>query len=110
MTEYEVVITDPAVEDVVDIVRYIQILTQSDDVADEYMMGILGVVKSLKKMPNRFQIVDDPELSEMSIRYAYYKNYTIVYSVLEIDFKVEVYRVLYSGSDLKSRILGRDPK
>ena len=110
MMEYDVVLTDPAVEDIIDIVRYIQILTRSNDTADEYMMGILGEVKSLKEMPNRFQIVGDPELSEMGIRYAYYKNYTIVYSVLEIDVKVEVYRVLYSGSDLKSKILGRDPQ
>ena len=106
MTKYEVVVTDPAIEDIVDIVGYIQKLTQSNDMADEYMMGILGVIKSLEDMPNRFQIVDDPDLSELGIRYTYYKNYTISYSVIEIDAKVEVYRVLYSGSDVKNRVLG----
>lgn len=106
MTKYEVVVTDPAIEDIVDIVGYIQKLTQSNDTADEYMMGILGVIKSLEDMPNRFQIVDDPDLSELGIRYTYYKNYTISYSVIEIDAKVEVYRVLYSGSDVKNRVLG----
>ncbi len=70
------------------------------------MMGILGVIKSLKEMLNRFQIVDDPDLPVLSIRYAYYKNYTISYSVSEMDAKVEVYRVLYSGSDVKNGILG----
>ena len=106
MTKYEVVVTDPAVEDIVNIVGYIQELTKSDGTADEYMMGILGVIKSLEEMPNRFQIVDDPNLSKLGIRYTYYKNYTISYSVIEIDTKVEVYRVLYSGSDVKNRLLG----
>ena len=106
MTKYEVVVTDPAIEDIVNIVGYIQKLTKSDDTADEYMMGILGVIKSLEEMPNRFQIVDDSDLSQLGIRYTYYKNYTISYSVIEIDTKVEVYRVLYSGSDMKNRMLG----
>ena len=81
MTKYEVVVTDPAVEDMIDIVGYFQKLTESDGTADEYMMGILGVIKSLEKMPNRFQIVDDPDLFRLDVRYAYYKNYIISYSV-----------------------------
>ena len=105
MTKYEVVVTDTAVEDMIDIVGYIQKLTESDGTADEYMK-ILGVIKSLEKMPNRFQIVDDPDLFRLGVRYSYYKNYIISYSVIEIDAKVEVYRVFYSGSDIKNRILG----
>jgi len=65
MTTYEVVVTDPAIEDIVDIVGYIQKLTKSNNTADEYMMGILNVIKSLEEMPNKFQIVDDPDLSEL---------------------------------------------
>ena len=106
MTTYEVVVTDPAIEDIVDIVGYIQKLTKSNNTADEYMMGILNVIKSLEEMPNKFQIVDDPDLSELSVRYAYFKNYTISYSVLESKTKIEVYRVLYSGSDVKNKLLG----
>ena len=106
MIRYKVDMTDPAVDDIVDIVGYIQKLTQSNDTADEYMMGLLGVIKSLEEMPNKFQIVDDSDLSQLGIRYTYYKNYSIPYSVIEIDTKVEVYRVLYSGSDVKNRMLG----
>ena len=106
MTRYKVIVTDPAVEDIVDIVGYIQKLTQSNDAADKYMMGILGVIKSLEEMPSRFQIVDDPVLSQLGIRYTYYKNYTISYSVIEIEAKVEVYRILYSGSDVMNKVLG----
>ncbi len=71
MMKYEVVVTNPAVEDMIDIVGYIQKLTESDGTADEYMMGILGVIKSLEKMPNRFQIVDDPDLFRLGVRYAW---------------------------------------
>lgn len=35
MMKYEVVVTDPAVEDMIDIVGYIQKLTESDGTADE---------------------------------------------------------------------------
>ncbi|MBR1452695.1 MAG: type II toxin-antitoxin system RelE/ParE family toxin [Candidatus Methanomethylophilaceae archaeon] len=106
MTKYEVVVTDPAVEDIVDIVGYLQRLTKSNDTADQYMMGILDIIKSLEEMPSRFQIVDNPDLAELGVRYTFYKNYTISYSVIEIDARVEVYRVLYSGSDVESRVLG----
>ncbi|MBQ7978893.1 MAG: hypothetical protein IJ248_03985 [Candidatus Methanomethylophilaceae archaeon] len=46
MTKYDVVVTDPAVEDIVDIVGYLQRLTKSNDTADQYMMGILDIIKS----------------------------------------------------------------
>jgi len=77
MTKYEVVVTDPAVEDIVDIVGYLQRLTKSNDTADQYMMGILDIIKSLEEMPSRFQIVDNPDLAELGVRYTFYKNYTI---------------------------------
>ncbi len=70
------------------------------------MMGILNVIKPLEEIPNKYQTVDDPDLSELVVRYAYCKNYTISYSVPEADTKVEVYRVLYSGSDVKNKLLG----
>jgi len=105
---YEIVVTDPAVEDMVDIIGYIQELTQSNEIANAYMTGMLNTIKSLEEMPNRFQIVDDPELSQLGIRYAHYKNYIIAYSVAEASAKVEVYRILYSGSDIRSRILEND--
>jgi len=63
MTKYEVVVTVPAVEDIVDIVGYLQRLTKSNDTADQYMMGILDIIKSLEEMPSRFQIVDNPDLA-----------------------------------------------
>ena len=52
MTKYEVAVTDPAVEDIVDIVGYLQRLTKSNDTADQYMMGILDIIKSLEEMPS----------------------------------------------------------
>ena len=106
MTKYIIEITDPAIRDILEIVDYIRNITQSKDVAEEYMSGFFETITSLEEMPKRFRIVNDPELSKMDIRYTFFKNYTIVYSVLDSDVKVEVYRVLYSSSDLKTRIMG----
>ncbi len=106
MTKYIIEITEPAIKDILEIVDYIRNITQSKDVAEEYMSGFFETIKSLEEMPKRFRIVNDPKLSKMDIRYTFFKNYTIVYSVLDSDVKVEVYRVLYSSSDLKTRIMG----
>lgn len=43
---YDVVITDPAIDDVIEIVGYIRELTGSDDISDGYMMDILQTAKS----------------------------------------------------------------
>jgi len=104
---YEVVITDPAIDDVIKIVSYIRDLTDSDDILDEYMIGILQTAKSLDSMPYRFQVSDEPVLAELEVRMAPYKDYVIAYGIDESTSSVFVYRVLYSKSDLKERFFDK---
>lgn len=104
---YEVVITDPAIDDVIEIVSYIKELTGSDNISNEYMMGILQTAKSLATMPYRFQISDEPLLAELGVRMVPYKDYLIAYGIDESTSTVFAYRVLYSKSDIKERFFDK---
>ena len=75
MTKYIIEITEPAIKDILEIVDYIRNITQSKDVAEEYMSGFFfETIKSLEEMPKRVRIVNDPKLSKMGIRYTFSKT------------------------------------
>jgi len=80
---YDVVITDPASDDVIEIVGYIKELTGSDDIADEYVMGILQTAKSLATMPFRFQISEELAMAGLDVRTAPFKDYLLAYGIDE---------------------------
>ena len=103
---YNVVITDPAIGDIIEIADYIKKLTGNDDISDEYLTGILQTAKTLNEMPYRFRISDEPALAELGVRMIPYKEYLIAYGIEEDASAVIVYRVLYSRSDIRKRFFG----
>ncbi|MBQ7700915.1 MAG: type II toxin-antitoxin system RelE/ParE family toxin [Candidatus Methanomethylophilaceae archaeon] len=102
---YRISISGPAVADIKETVGYIANEMKNPKAADEHLRGFMDTIRSLEEMPKRYQLSDDSELRELGIRFVSFRNFLIAYSVIDDENVVEVYRILYSRSDLKQKLI-----
>lgn len=99
MKGYEVLLTEPAAEDLEDIARYISIELKDSVAALKLIQKIRKAVMSLVQMPTRNRLVADERLAEQGIRKLAVDNYLLFYVISEKDQTVTVVRILYGRRD-----------
>jgi len=104
MKQYKVLMTEPAVEDLQLIARYIADELLEPAIAKKLVGKIKEAVMSLAKLPARHSMVTDERLSAQGIRKLLVENYIVFYVTSERDGAVTVLRILYGRRDWEQLI------
>ena len=99
MDIYKVNITEPAENDLRDIVRYISSQLNAPLAALNMMRAIRKSIAKLKTAPLIHPIVRDDRLSILGYRFLVIKNYVVFYIVIEKEKTVSIDRILYGRRD-----------
>ena len=99
MVKYRVDVSEPAEEDLRDIVRYISGYLSAPMTATRMMETIEKALLQLSDMPYGFPVVRDDRLAGMGYRHVNVKNYIVFYTVDEPKKVVDVERILYARRD-----------
>ena len=108
MKRYVVSVMPSANRDIAEIIRYISDDLSNKTVASEHLRMYGESLKLLKQMPTRNLVSSMPTLSSRGIRLLHFGNYALAYKVFDEKSLVEVYGVLYSGSDINGRFSEND--
>ena len=103
MDKYEVKITDEALADMEKIYEYIATQLLAPENAMGQYNRIADAILKLNVMPERFRVMDSEPEHSMGLRRMLVDNFSVFY-VVQGD-KVIVTNVLYSASDIESRLL-----
>jgi plasmid stabilization system protein ParE len=99
MKQYRVDVSEPAENDLYDIVRYIASQFSAPVTALNMMELLEEAMAGLSEMPQRFPLVNDDRLSQMGYRKLAVKNYIVFFSIDEKNSVVDVERILYARRD-----------
>jgi addiction module RelE/StbE family toxin len=99
MKKYSVHISEPAKQDIIDIVRYISAELNSSQAAIELLDTLDIGTKSLDTNPKRNAFVRDERLAAKGYRALFIKNYIVFYKVDEKAKNVDIIRILYGRRD-----------
>ena len=99
MAEYSVEGSEPAENDLRDIVRYISSQLDAPMTALKMMDIIEAAVNSLEDMPQRCPLVADKRLAAMGYRKLIVKNYFVFFTVDEQNKVVDIERILHTRRD-----------
>lgn len=102
MKQYHVQITEKALSDMGAIYDYVAGKLQAPETAMRQYNRIAEAIESLELFPNRCQLFDTQPERDMGLRRLLIDNYSVIYVTNEDS--VTVLRVLYSSSDLLSRL------
>lgn len=104
MMQYNIQITDEALEDMEQLYNYIAyVLLSPENVMGQYNR-IADAILTLDTFPERFRIMDSEPEHSKEIRRMLVDNYSVFF-VIQYD-KVVVTDVLYSASDIDRRLKG----
>jgi len=104
MKKYKVYVSEPAENDLRDIVRYISAQLAAPTSAMNMMNDISQAIENLAEMPQRFSPVTDERLRLLGYRKLIVKNYIVFYTIDEPSMAVDVERILYARRDWLSII------
>jgi len=99
MVKYRVDISEPAENDLRDIVRYISAQLDAPITALKMMDAIEAAIGGLMDMPQKYPPVTDERLANMGYRKLLVKNYIVFFAIDEKNKVVDVERVLYARRD-----------
>ena len=99
MVKYRVDVSDPAEEDLRDIVRYISSQLSAPITAAKMMDTIEEALTKLSDMPESYPLVRDERLATMGYRRLEVKNYTAFFTINEKEKTVDIERILYARRD-----------
>jgi plasmid stabilization system protein ParE len=99
MPKYDVAVSDPARQDVLDIARYISAGLLAPDSAMDIAQALYIGMKSLDTDPQRQPLVRDERLAAKGYRVLPVKNYLIFYIVDKRERVVDIIRILYNRRD-----------
>lgn len=99
MAKYRVDVSEPAENDLRDIIRYIASQLSAPISALNMMELLEEVMTGLSDMPQRCSLIADERLSQMGYRKITVKNYVVFFSIDEKNKVVDIERILYSRRD-----------
>ncbi len=99
MTKYSVDISEPAENDLRDIIRYVSSQLSAPVSALKLMSLLEEAMGSLSNNPQRCPILVDERLSQLGYRKLIVKKYVVFFSIDEINKVVDVERILYGRRD-----------
>jgi plasmid stabilization system protein ParE len=96
--EFEVDITEPALMDAEDYVRFIRDIRKEPEAAERWFRGLVQAIYSLEAMPERCPIIPEQKaFAAMEIRHLVYFSHRIVFRVERERKRVVIYRVYHSS-------------
>lgn len=95
MITYQIVITEPAENDLQFIINYISKELQNPFAAKNLLDKVVENINHLKILPGRFSLVNDIILANRGIRKLTVDNYIIFFIVSETNRYVTIIRILY---------------
>jgi len=99
MVKYRVDISEPAENDLRDIVRYISAQLDAPITALNMMDAIEAAIGGFVDMPQKYPQVTDERLATMGYRKLLVKNYIVFFTIDEKNKVVDVERILYARRD-----------
>ena len=99
MAGYSIDISEPAENDLRDIVRYISAQFNAPMTALKMMDLIVAAINSLENMPRRCPLVSDERLAGMGYRKLIIKNHIVFFTIDESSKVVDVERILHARRD-----------
>ena len=99
MVKYRVDVSEPAENDLRDIVLYIASQLSATISALNMMELLEEAMVGLSDTPQRCSLVADERLSQMGYRKLIVKNYVVFFSIDEKNKVVDVERILYGRRD-----------
>ena len=106
MTEYSLVITAPALEDLTGIRSYIAEKLHNSLAASKFSDKIFSSAKSLMLLPKRYRVRKKTQMGQkiQEIRYMPVDNFIMMYCVDDAKHTVNILRVMYGKRNLASII------
>ena len=99
MALYRVDISEPAENDLRDIVRYISFNLSEPTAALNTMDSIAKAMQNLQDMPQKYPLVMDDRLAALGYRKLIVKNYIVFFTINEKHRVADVERILYMRRD-----------
>ena len=99
MVRYRVDISEPAENDLRDIVRYISVSLSEPIAALNTMDSIEEAIQNLRDMPRKYPLVMDDRLAALGYRKQIVKNYIVFFTINEKHRVVDVERIFYMRRD-----------
>ncbi len=99
MANYKIAVSEPAENDLRDIVRYISAQLSAPMTALKMMDTIEEAIAGLSDIPKKYPLVSDDRLKAMGYHKLLVKNYIVFFSVDDKSNIVDVERILYARRD-----------
>lgn len=99
MAQYKVDVSEPAENDLRDIVRYIASQLSAPISALNMMELLEEAMSILSNMPQRCSLITEERLAQMGYRKLSAKNYIVFFSIDEKHKTVDIERILYGRRD-----------
>jgi plasmid stabilization system protein ParE len=96
---YQIHITGKAEQDLTQAADYIEFSLLNPEAADALLDKADTEISALSSMPQKHQLVDDPLLSTLGIRFILVNNYIAFYIIDEPKKTVHIVRFLYQKRD-----------
>jgi len=96
---YNIIITEPAEQDIRKAVEYIDTELQNRAAAENLLDDLEKAIFSLADMPMRYPLVADKVLASQGIRFFPVNNYLVFYAVRKTEKTVVIERVIYKRRD-----------
>ena len=106
MDSYEIIMTDDATADLIELRDYIAEVLLAPETALSYIRAIRAEISTLSEMPARIRTVDDEPWHSRGIRRIIAKNFYVYYRIDESSKRVYILNIIYNKRD-QLRQLGR---
>jgi len=92
---FQVDITEPALADAEDYVRFIREVGKQPEAAGRWFRGLVRAIYSLEELPERCPVIPEQENFSFEIRHLIYFSHRIVFRVERARNRVVVFRVYH---------------
>ena len=99
MTQYRIIVTPDAVDDMVELRNYIAEVLCAPNTALSYIRAVRKEIASLSEMPARYKPVDDEPWHSRGIRKFLVKNSFVYYRIDEEAWTVYILNIIYTARD-----------
>ncbi len=99
MSKYSVDVTDPAKQDLMDVVRHISAQLSAPQASLDMFELLVSELQSLEINPKRYALLRDERLAARGYRILPVKNYLIFYKIDDASRLVYIVRILYGRRD-----------
>ena len=102
MTEYEIIISEQAAQDMEDIYDYIYTVISMPQTAMEQFNRIADAIETLSTLPTRIKVMEDFKRPEKQFRQLLVDNFSVIFTITEKT--VNIVRVAYSPSNIAYKL------